>query len=244
MTDFQPPTPYVFDPPSPYVQPTRRRIRVRLAGRMIADSTRAIIYVNFSSRGGPTYFLPLDDVRPGVLVDETDAGWSVEAGGRHVPDGAWRSDEFPELKGHVSFSWDDFEWFEEDEQVFIHARPTDHRVDALRSDRHIEVFVNGEKVADSIRPVALFETHLPTRWYLPYADVRTDLLTPSETITRCPYKGTARYFSHRDLPDAAWSYPDPIPENPKIKDLICFFDERVDMMIDGERVERPRTPWS
>jgi uncharacterized protein (DUF427 family) len=106
------------------------------------------------------------------------------------------------------------------------------------------VSINGEKVADTIRPVALFETGLPTRWYLPSADVRMDRLSPSETITRCPYKGTARYFSHRDVPDAAWSCPDPIAENPKIKDLICFFDERVDMVIDGEPVERPRTPWS
>jgi uncharacterized protein (DUF427 family) len=235
---------YVFQPPPPFVEPTARRIRVRLAHRVVADSTRAQLLVQFGPQGLPTYFVPLDDVRPGVLVDETDTGWSVVAGGRRADAGAWTSDQFPELKGHVTFSWETLDWFEEDEQVFIHARPPQHRVDALRSSRHIEVFINGERVADTIRPLALFETHLPTRWYLPFQDVRTDLLTASETITQCPYKGTARYFSHPDLPDAAWSYPDPIPENPKIKDLICFFDERVDMIIDGEPVDRPQTPWS
>jgi uncharacterized protein (DUF427 family) len=234
----------VFQPPPPSVEPTRRRIRVRLADHVVADSTRALLYAGFGPGGGPTYYLPLEDVRPGVLVDETETGWSVVAGGRRAEGGARTSDEFPELKGHVTFSWEALDWWEEDEQVYIHAKPTDHRVDALRSSRHIEVLINGEKVADTIRPVALFETHLPTRWYLPSADVRLDLLTASETVTRCPYKGTARYFSHRDLPDAAWSYPDPIPENPKIKDLVCFFTERVDLLVDGVAQPRTVSPWS
>jgi uncharacterized protein (DUF427 family) len=92
--------------------------------------------------------------------------------------------------------------------------------------------------------VVLYETHLPTRYYLPAEDVRMDLLTASETVTRCPYKGVARYWSHPDLPDAAWSYPDPIPENPKIRDLVCFYDERVDVVIDGVPQDRPVTPFS
>jgi uncharacterized protein (DUF427 family) len=106
------------------------------------------------------------------------------------------------------------------------------------------VFIKGERVANSTRPVVLYETHLPTRYYLPAEDVRMDLLTASETVTRCPYKGVARYWSHPGLPDAAWSYPDPIPENPKIRDLVCFYDERVDVVVDGVPQGRPVTPFS
>lgn len=84
----------------------------------------------------------------------------------------------------------------------------------------------------------------PVRFYLPATDVRTDLLTASETITYCPYKGWARYLSHPEVADVAWSYPDPIPENPKIRDLICFFNERVDLVVDGSPAGRPQTPWS
>ena len=104
--------------------------------------------------------------------------------------------------------------------------------------------MGGEKVADSVRPWLLFETSLPTRYYLPFADVRTELLVASETVTRCPYKGVARYWSHRAVPDVAWSYPDPIRENPRIKGLLAFYDERVDMVLDGVALDRPRSPFS
>jgi uncharacterized protein (DUF427 family) len=132
--------------------------------------------------------------------------------------------------------------------VVVHPRIPTHRVDAIPSERHVVVEVAGQVVADSRRPTAVFETSLPVRWYLPAEDVRMDLLEPSDTVTSCPYKGTARYWSVRaggELhDDLVWSYPDPIPEQPKIKDLLAFFDERVDITIDGERQERPTTPWS
>src|SRR4051794_10057783 len=130
-----------FEPPTPYVQPTPRRIRVRLGDRVVADSSHAQLVVQFGPHGFPTYFVPFEDVRPGVLVDESDGGWSVVAGGRRADAAAWTSDQFAELKGHVTFSWETLDWYEEDEQVYIHARPPDHRVDALRSSRHIEVFI-------------------------------------------------------------------------------------------------------
>lgn len=235
---------YVFQPPTPSVEPTPRRVRVRLGYTVVADSSRALLLTEFGPQGFPTYYLPFDDVRPGVLVDETDGRWSVVAGGRRAEDAAYTDDRFDELKGHVTFSWETLDWYEEDEQVFCHARPPNHRVDVLRSSRRVEVFVDGQQVANSTRPVLLFETFLPTRYYLPAEDVRMDLLTASETVTRCPYKGVARYWSHPDLADVAWSYPDPIPENPKIRDLVCFFDERVDVVIDGQPQERPVTPFS
>jgi uncharacterized protein (DUF427 family) len=231
--------------PPPLIEPTRRRIRVRLGNTLVADSERALLLVQFGGKDFlPTYYLPMADVRPGVLVDEADGRWSVAAGRLRADGAAWDNDEFPELKGHVTFSWKLLDWYEEDEQVFEHARSPYHRVDTLRSSRRVEVFIGGDRVASSIRPLLLFETSLPVRYYLPPADVRTELFTASDTVTRCPWKGVARYLSHPDVPDVAWSYPDPIPENPKIRDLICFYDERVDMVVDGVRLDRPRTPFS
>lgn len=231
--------------PPPLIEPTRRRIRVRLGNTLVADSEQALLLIQFGGKDFlPTYYLPLSDVRPDVLVDEDGGRWSVAAGGLRADGAAWDNDEFPELKGHVTFSWKLLDWYEEDEQVFEHARSPYHRVDTLRSSRRVEVFVGGDRVANSIRPLLLFETGLPVRYYLPPGDVRTELFTASDTVTRCPWKGVARYLSHPDVPDVAWSYPDPIPENPKIRDLICFYNERVDLVIDGVPQERPRTPFS
>jgi uncharacterized protein (DUF427 family) len=233
-----------FAPPPPILEPSPRRIRVRLGGRVVADSARALLLIEHSEKRMPTYYLPLDDVRPGALTDERDGRWSVVAGDRRAEGAAWADDDFPELEGHVTFSWDTLEWWEEDEQVFVHARSPHHRVDVLPSSRRVEVYVEGDKVADSVRPWLLFETHLPTRYYLPFADVRTELLTASETVTRCPYKGVARYWSHPKVADVAWSYPEPIAENPRIRGLLAFYNERVDIVIDGEPLERPRSPFS
>ena len=233
-----------FAPPPPILEPSPRRIRVRLGGRVVADSARALLLIEHSEKRMPTYYLPLDDVRPGALTDERDGRWSVAAGDRRAEGAAWADDDFPELEGHVTFSWDTLEWWEEDEQVFVHARSPHHRVDVLPSSRRVEVHVEGDKVADSVRPWLLFETHLPTRYYLPFADVRTELLTASETVTRCPYKGVARYWSHPKVADVAWSYPEPIAENPRIRGLLAFYNERVDIVIDGEPLERPRSPFS
>lgn len=233
-----------FPLPEPFTEPTARRIRVRLGGTVVADSTRAVLLVQFGPGVLPTYFLPAADVRPGVLAEEDGGRYAVVAGGLRVPGAAWTTGSFPELAGMVTFSWELLEWFEEDEQVYVHARPPHSRVDTLRSSRRVEVFIEGDRVAHSVRPLLLFETHLPTRYYLPFADVRTELLTASETTTRCPYKGRARYWSHPAVEDVAWSYPDPIAENPKIRDLLCFYNERVDLVVDGEPVERPVTPFS
>jgi uncharacterized protein (DUF427 family) len=228
-----------YEAPLPYVEPTPRRVRVRLGGTVVADSTRAQLLIQYGPGRLPTYYLPLEDVRPGALTDD----WSVIAGDRRAPAAASTNDDFAALKGHVTFSWDLLEWYEEDERVHGHARDPHHRVDAVRSSRHVEAFVGGEQVADSIRPTVLFETTLPTRYYLPYDDVRMDLLRPSETISHCPYKGHARYWSHPGLADAAWSYPDPIPENRKILDLVSFYNERVDLVVDGVPQDHPESPF-
>jgi uncharacterized protein (DUF427 family) len=243
--------------PEPFVEPTPRRIRVRLGGEVVADSTRAMLLGQYGPGGLPTYYLPMDDVRPGALSDERTEDerrtWTVRAGRRHAEHAAWAYPDpsgplAPALAGHVTFSWRAVDWYEEDERVVEHARDPYHRVDTLRSSRRVQVLVDDVVVADSIRPLLLFETLLPTRYYLPFADVRTEFLEASDTVSTCPFKGTARYWSVRVgdtlIPDAAWSYPDPIPENPKIRDLLCFFNERVDLVLDGTPLERPDSPWS
>src|SRR5918998_6429235 len=132
---------YVFQIPPPSVEPTPRRVRVRLGHTLVADSSRALLLTQFGPEGLPTYFLPFDDVRPGMLVDGSGGRWSVVAGGRRAVDAAWTDDRFDELKGHVTFSWETLDWYEEDEQVFCHARPPYHRVDTVRSSRRVEVFI-------------------------------------------------------------------------------------------------------
>lgn len=240
-----------------FVEPTPRHIRVRLNGVVVASSRRAQLLVQYGPEGLPTYYLPLDDVRHDALVDETtDADgrtrWTVALGSSSAPGAAWTHPDptgpLAALDGHCTFSWRQLEWFEEDERVLVHARDPHKRVDTVRSSRRVEVRVEGELVASSLRPLLLFETSLPVRYYLPFEDVRSDLLEPSDLVTMCPYKGTARYWSVRAggslVPDLFWSYPDPIPETPKIRDLVSFFNERVDLVVDGEPQERPVTPWS
>ena len=149
----------------------------------------------------------------------------------------------------VSFDWNAMDsWYEEEEEVFVHARDPHKRVDVLLSSRHVRVEVNGETVAETRRPHLLFETSLPTRYYIPAEDVRMELLEPSHLHTRCPYKGTAGYWhvnaGGQRVRNLVWSYRETIPENPRIRDLLCFFNEQVDLYVDGELQQRPITPWS
>jgi uncharacterized protein (DUF427 family) len=243
--------------PAPFVEPTPRRIRVRLANQVIADSHRAQLLVQYGPDGLPTYYLPREDVVTSALVEEsTDAKgrrrWTVQVGNARADGAAWAhadpTGQMAALADHVTFSWRQLEWYEEDERVVMHARDPYKRVDTLHSSRHVQVYVAGELLADSVRPLLLLETWLPTRYYLPYEDVRTELLEASDAVSTCPYKGQARYWSVRVgdtlVPDVVWSYPSPIPENPKIKDLLSFFNEQVDLVVDGEPQPRPVTPWS
>jgi uncharacterized protein (DUF427 family) len=132
--------------------------------------------------------------------------------------------------------------------VFVHARDPHKRVDVVASSRYVRVVIAGETVAETRRPYLLFETGLPTRYYIPREDVRMDLLEPAGLQTRCPYKGIASYWSVRIGDHIAingvWSYQETIPECPKIKDLLCFFNERVDLYVDGELQARPQSMWS
>lgn len=221
---------------------------------MLADSRRALLLVWYGPGRLPTYVLPEGDVRTDLLSPGGDGAFDAV-----LPDGtvlagvARRMDglggRLRAAAGGWTFAWDGrVRWFEEATEVFVHPRDPRHRVDALASDRHVVVEVDGEVLADTTRPVALFETSLPVRWYLPREDVRTEALEPSDLVTRCPYKGTTTFFGVRAggklRADLAWSYPDPLAECSAITGRVCFFNEHVDLIVDGERVPRPFTPWS
>ena len=143
-----------------------------------------------------------------------------------------------EIRAAVRFDWAAIEsWFEEDEQIFTHPRDPYTRVDILPTSRRVQVEVDGVQLADSVRAWALFETGLPVRWYLPKVDVRMDLLTPTDTSSGCPYKGTAQYWSarvgDRVIDDVVWSYPTPLPESARIAGLVSFYPDKVQVSVDG-----------
>ena len=199
--------------PAPYTEPSPRWIRVRAGDAWVADSRRALLVCRYGPGTLPTYAFPDEDVADPALASRLEG----------LPA------ELAAADGMLTFPWnDDVRWFEEATEVFVHARDPSKRVDALQSERHVRIERDGDLLAESRRPVALFETWLPTRWYIPPEDVRFDALTPSET-------------GHADV---AWSYPDPIPECPRVAGLVCFFNEHVDLTVDGEPQERPVTPWS
>ena len=155
----------------------------------------------------------------------------------------------PDLAGYVELDFGAFEWLEEDEPIVSHPRDPFHRVDVRRSSRSVLVEHEGTVLAESTRPRLLFETNLPVRCYLPREDVRLDRLLASETRTSCAYKGTTSSYWAVERPDGrvvdvAWSYEDPLPDAAEIAGLVAFFDERVDVVLDGVRRERPTTPWS
>jgi uncharacterized protein (DUF427 family) len=151
----------------------------------------------------------------------------------------------PDLDGYLIVDFDGFdEWYEEDERNVGHPRDPFHRIDIVHGSRHVVVTLGGEVVAESRAPYLLFEPPIPPRYYLPRDDVRMDLLTPSDKRTFCAYKGEASYLSHAGEPEVAWYYPAPLREAAEVTDRVAFFNELVDISVDGERLERPVTPWS
>jgi uncharacterized protein (DUF427 family) len=254
--EIEPPTGSVL-----FFDPVPQRIRALFAGETIVDSKRAKLLHETGHL--PVYYFPLEDVRTDLL-ERTDkhthcphkgeaSYWSLAVGARSAPDAVWGYEEPIEpasfLRGHVAVYWHvPDEWFAEDEQLFGHPRDPYSRIDVYRTSRRVRVTVGSEVVAESVRTRALFETGLPTRYYFPPEDVRLDLLDPSPKRTRCAYKGSASYWHVRaggELhDDLAWTYPDPQHDAEPVRDLIAFFNERVDLDVDGEAQDRPRTQWS
>jgi uncharacterized protein (DUF427 family) len=171
----------------------------------------------------------------------------VRAGGQDRP-GAGFCPADPDLAGYVVLDFGAFDaWYEEDELNVAHPRDPFHRIDVLTSSRHVSLELDGQVLAESSRPMLLFETMLPARYYLPREDILAELV-PSGTRTYCAYKGQASYWSAtsggRILPDIAWTYEEPLHDAARVRGLIAFFGERLDVVLDGERLKRPITPWS
>ncbi len=232
---------------------TPKRVRAQAAGVTVADSHEALL-VWEPKRAVPVYAFPADDVRCDLLAEsgsplpDAHGGgatfWTLTAGEEPVENAAWRYAD-PDLAGHIALSWEALDrWLEEDEEVFGHPRDPWHRVDGRHSTRHVRVEIGGAVVADSRRPTIVFETGLPTRYYLPREDVAMDRLQPTDTCTICAYKGFASYWSVGEERDVAWTYEDPFADAPDIAGLVCFLNERTDMTVDGEPAERPSTQWS
>jgi uncharacterized protein (DUF427 family) len=244
-------------------EPTERRVRAKLGARTIVDSTRALL-VWEPRRIVPSYAVPVEDIRaelsaapaandqaPGVLHPgipfsvHTATGEPVSIDGR-MGAGFRLADD--DLAGYVVLDFDAFDdWYEEDERIAGHPRDPYHRVDVRQSARPVRIEVDGEVVAETTRARLVAETSLPLRFYLPREDVRVELL-PSSRRTYCPYKGQASYWSvdagGRRRQDLGWTYEQPLPELVAITGLVAFWDERVDVFLDGERREPPRGPFA
>lgn len=235
----------------PLLHESRRWVRGQLGGDYVFDTRRAVLLRN--PKGPARYLIPPGDVKDARLVegapDHDDrlgdvVRYDLALDGRRVDGAALRLARPPEdlakVEGFFAFDWDALDaWFEEDEQVYVHPRDPWHRVDACRSSRHVRVVVDGVTVADSHRPVACFETGLPTRYYLPKSDVRMALLEPTDHVTRCPYKGTAAYYTVRagsePRANLAWWYRIPHAGLSALAGHVAFYDEKVEVFVDGER---------
>ena len=242
-------------------QPTSKRVRATLGDEAVVDSTRAVL-VWEPRRLVPSYAVPADDIsaelvpaapadREGQIRTHTTPGdeLTVRAPVGERPAAAFRVAD-PDLEGYVELDFAAFDqWLEEDEPILSHPRDPFTRIDVRRSSRSVVVEHEGTVLAASSRPRLLFETNLPPRTYLPREDVRLDLLVPSATRTACAYKGTTTDYWAVEVEggqplDVAWSYQHPLPDALEIAGLVAFFDERVDVVLDGVRRPRPVTPWS
>jgi uncharacterized protein (DUF427 family) len=238
-----------------------RRIRAGLGERTVVDSTRALL-VWEPRRIVPSFAVPAEDIRaelspapasardapavlhPGIPFEvHTAPGEPITIGDR--VGAGFRLDGLP---GHVVLDFDAFDaWYEEDERIFGHPRDPYHRVDVRQTARPVRIEVDDALVAESTQARMVFETSLHTRFYLPREDVRV-ALEPSARRTYCPYKGRASYWSFdaggRRYEHIAWSYEEPLPDMTAVAGLVAFWDEVVDVHLDGERRERPRGPFA
>lgn len=243
-------------------EPTARRIRARLGSGLVLDTTDALL-VWEPGRVTPIFAVPAEDLdadlvpaaapaadlRPAPVMDprfpfsvHTTEGtaFDIVAEAETLPAAAFRPDD-PDLGGRVLLDFTAFEkWLEEDEEVRGHPRDPFHRVDARESSRTSRVELKGQTLAETARPLFVYETMVPARTYYPREDVDWTLLEPTATQSICPYKGTARYWSVAGLPegkDLAWSYETVLPDSAQLQDRVCFYDERTDVFVDGQKRE-------
>ncbi|ONI75295.1 hypothetical protein ALI144C_38255 [Actinosynnema sp. ALI-1.44] len=240
------------------LEPGTRRVRVYLGGVLVAD-TLAPMYV-WEIPYYPWYYIPRADVKAELVASggtehspsRGDATlYTVKAGGKEAVAAAkiYADSPIEELRDLVSFDFKAMDaWFEEDEEIYVHPRNPYTRLDILPSSRNVRVEIDGVTVAESANARMLFETGLPTRYYLPKTAVRLDLLEPSDTRSACPYKGEASYYSVRVNgtvhEDVVWYYDTPLPESERIAGTMAFYNEKVDIFVDGVEQPRPSTQFS
>jgi uncharacterized protein (DUF427 family) len=243
-----------------YLEPSPRRIRGIVGDEVVVDSGQPMLF--FEHGQLPRYYFPREDVRSELLIPTGHTKFTEGKGTAHffdlvVGDGrvtragwTYESDHepTPDLRPYVAFYWRAMDrWLEEDMEAIGHARDPYHRVDAVPSSRHIRVLLDGDVLAETNRPVVIFETGLPARWYLPREDVRAEL-EPSDLQTVCAYKGYASYFSARTADglreNLVWTYREPRRDAEPVRDLVCFFNEQADIEVDGVVEERPGGPWA
>ncbi len=245
--------------PVNHVEPVPRRIRAVLGHRVVIDTTGAV-YV-WELPYFPQYYIPMADIDASFLVDEqheehlqrgTAKRYGLQVDDHERPGVAhlYTDSKVDGLNGRVRFDWAAFDsWFEEDEEVFVHPRDPYSWVDAVRSTRTVTVGLDGVELARSSSTVMVFETGLPTRYYFNRTEVHFEFLVPSDTVTSCPYKGqTSAYWSvrlgDREVPDLAWAYDFPTRQLLPIAGLVAFYNEKVDISVDGQPSARPATHFS
>lgn len=243
--------PFVIPPGT--VQAGHKRLRAFSGGQLVVDSTHPLFV--WEHMYFPEYFfLPADleaEVRPnGTGPRSKVLGpselFDVVVGDRVLPRAAvrYRQAPSPAMREAFTLVWSSFDtWLEEDEVVHTHSRNPYVRLDALASSRHVRVVAHGQVLAESARPVVLYETGVVPRYYLPRVDVRMDLLTPSPTTSHCPYKGTATYWNAvvdgTELSDVVWGYVTPLPEAMRVAGMVAFWPEKnsdLEVYVDGERI--------
>jgi uncharacterized protein (DUF427 family) len=237
-----------------HIETCAKRVRVEFGGTAVVDSLAPVLVLE--STYLPVYYFPFADIRTELLVESPHRTvcpykgearyWHVEVGGKRAENAVWAYlhpiQSAAALGSHAAFYWDKMDrWLEEDEEAIRHPRDPYHRVDVIRSFRRVEVTLAGRVLGRSNSSFFLFETGMPTRYYLPKSDVRMDLLVPSRTRSQCPYKGTASYWSAvldgKTWADIAWSYEESLPECPRIKGHVSFYAEKLEALtVDGRPV--------
>jgi len=246
-------------------EPIDKWVRGYVGATAVVDSRTPLLFWE-EAFPVPAYAFATDDVRTDLLHPASDgpadapfffgpkgpvSQWfDLRVGDRLIPHAAWTRDD-PDLRDLVVLSWQPGlldRWLEEDEEVRGHPRDPHKRVEAVASSRQVRIELDGVALAESDRPVLLLETHLPTRYYVPRADVHFDALTPSDNYSLCPYKGETReYWSTVGPPvvrNVAWSYWAPFPAVQKVAGMVAFYNELVDLTVDGVLQERPISPFS
>lgn len=241
------------------VEDGHKRIRVKIGGATIADSVNVKLVWEIPYY--PTYYFHQDSVRMDLLTDSGETKRSPSRGTANLNDitvgdrtvgraaRVWNESKIEDVHGYVSFDWKAMDaWFEEDEEVHVHARDPYTRIDVLPSSRTIRVEADGVVIAESDNGRFLHETGLPVRYYLPKTDVHFEYLEATDTATACPYKGTARYWSvdvgEGDHADVVWGYDTPLKESQDVAGLVAFYNEKLDIYVDGILEEKPSTKFS